>query len=241
MSSIQAVLFDLGGTLFDYKVVATSDLESHMELLHRAGIEADPADVKRAYKDTMRQVFKKYLQRPFYLYHDLFQDALKGMFESLGGQFRSEDYDHYRNVLMERYTQNLSLRGGVIETLSELKNRGLHLGLVSNIDNDQLGYLMEITKIGPYFDSLLSSEGARSCKPDSGIFHEALRRADCKPHQALFIGDTIAQDIAGANRVGLRSVLIWHRDDRDPPENSPRPHHTIRHIPEIIEVVDSYN
>jgi hypothetical protein len=35
----------------------------------------------------------------------------------------------------------------------------------------------------------------------------------------------------------MRSVLLWHRDDRDPPVEGPRPDHIIRRIPELLDMV----
>jgi putative hydrolase of the HAD superfamily len=108
--------------------------------------------------------------------------------------------------------------------------------MVSNIDEDQLRHLIELTDLGRYFDSLLSSEHAQSCKPAPAIFAEAIRRAGCRPAEALFVGDTLAADVAGANRAGLRSVLLWHRDDRDPGGET-KPRHVIRQIPEILDLL----
>jgi putative hydrolase of the HAD superfamily len=129
------------------------------------------------------------------------------------------------------------LRDGVIDTLHALRGRGLHIGMVSNIDEDQLAHLLAVAQVEPYFDAILSSERAQSCKPDPAIFKEALRCAGCEPEEALFVGDTMLQDVAGANRAGLRSVLLWHRDDRPPPDDGPRPCHVIRRIPELLEVL----
>jgi putative hydrolase of the HAD superfamily len=109
--------------------------------------------------------------------------------------------------------------------------------VVSNADQEQLDHFVELGQLGRYFDSLLCSEEAGSCKPDLAIFQEALRRAACPPEEALFVGDSLQQDIAGAGRVGLRSVLIWDRADRDPPADGPRPHHVIRRIPELLDIV----
>ena len=86
------------------------------------------------------------------------------------------------------------------------------------------------------FDSVLSSEAAGVCKPAAGIFREALRRARCAPHEAVFVGDSLFHDVAGANRLGLRSVLIWHSEDRDPPDVDPKPAHVIRRFDELLEV-----
>ena len=43
--------------------------------------------------------------------------------------------------------------------------------------------------------------------------------------------------LAGANRAGLRSVLLWHRSDREPPPDGERPRHVIRKIPDVLELV----
>ena len=79
--------------------------------------------------------------------------------------------------------------------------------------------------------------GTGSCKPDPVIFATALQRAGCPPAEALFVGDTLMQDIAGANRAGMRSVLLWHRADRQPPSTDSPPHHIIRRIPELLELL----
>jgi len=32
-------------------------------------------------------------------------------------------------------------------------------------------------------------------------------------------------------------VLLWHREDREPPTDPPRPRHVIRRIPELLDLV----
>src|SRR6202158_5301785 len=230
MATGEAVLFDFGGTLYDYATLEPAERESLVDLARSAGIDADPPTILRAHRDAMRRVFRDYLPRRFFLHRDLFRDAVVGMLEDLGAPADAEHLDRYRAAQWQRHARDFALREGVFETLAALRSRGLHLGIVSNIDDDQLAHLLEIAQITPYFDSILSSEQVQSCKPDLAIFTEAIRRAGCAPGQALFVGDTILQDIAGANRAGLRSVLLWHRDDREPPTTDPRPHHVIRRI-----------
>ncbi len=237
MSAIRAVLFDFGGTLYDYACLETAERESLLDLVQAAGIEAEPLAIARAYRDAMRAVFRAYLPRDYYLHRDLFRDAAAGMLEALGGRADEKALFGYRRRQWERHARDFRLREGVPETLRALRERGLHLGIVSNIDEDQLEHLGELAGLQEYFDSILSSEEAGSCKPDPGIFAEALRRAGCAPAEALFVGDTVRQDVAGANRAGMRSVLLWHRDDRPPPDLEPRPHHVIRHIPDILDLL----
>jgi 2-haloalkanoic acid dehalogenase type II len=231
--SMKAVLFDFGGTLYDYRMLAQGDLESLVMLARWSGVDATAAEIGRAHRDSMRRVFRDYLPRPFYFHRDLFRDAVKGMLGTFGAVPDDANLERYRMLQWQLHQRDFALRDGVVETLSELRERGLHVGIVSNIDEDQLRHLMELTGLERYFDSLLSSEQAQSCKPDAGIFAEAIRRAGCRPAEALFVGDTLSADVAGANQAGLRSVLLWHRDDREPPEE-PKPHYVIREIPDVL-------
>jgi 2-haloacid dehalogenase len=237
--SLKAVLFDLGGTLYDYNTGARANLESQMEALGWTGAAHDASEVLSAYKDTMRRVFQTYLPQPFYLHRDLFKDALVGLFEALDAPFDPKYYEPFRTTLMQRYKRDLHPREDAVETLRALKQRNLVLGIVSNIDDDQLDALTSMMDISPHFDFMISSESVRSCKPDPGIFQEALEAAGCRAEEALFVGDSIPQDIAGANQAGLQSVLLWHRDDSDPPEDGPQPRYRIRDLKEIIDIVDS--
>jgi 2-haloalkanoic acid dehalogenase type II len=212
--SARAVLFDFGGTLYDYRCFARAEAESLAELAR----------------------FEGYRAQPFYLHKDLFQDALRATLAAFGASAPAELLERYRRLQWEGHARDFALRPGVRETLAELRARGLHLGMVSNIDDDQLDHLLEVAGVRGEFDSVLSSERAGACKPEPAIFEQALRRAGCAPHQAVFVGDSLFHDVGGANRLGLRSVLIWHREDREPPSDGPTPAHVIRRFPELLEI-----
>jgi len=237
MATFRAVLFDFGGTLYDYATLEPGEREGLLELAQWAGVEAEPAAVLRAYRDAMRRVFRQYLPQRYYLHRDLFRDAAAGMLADLGARVDDENLERHRAAQWRRHAQLFCLRDGVIETLAALRRKNLHLGMVSNIDDDQLVHLLALAGLEAHFDSILSSERARSCKPDGGIFVEAMRRAGCQPEEALFVGDTITQDVAGANAAGLRSVLLWHRHDREPPDEPAKPHYVIRRIPELLDII----
>ena len=180
-SATRAVLFDFGGTLYDYACLATGDRECLLALAQWAGIDADEVAIRRAQRDAMRRVFHVYLPRRFYLHRDLFRDAAAGMLESFGVTPDAEHLERFRQMQWDRHRRDFVLRDGVIDTLQALRARGLHVGMVSNIDDDQLDHLIDVAGLRDYFDSLLSSEAAGACKPDPAIFSEALRRAGCAP------------------------------------------------------------
>jgi putative hydrolase of the HAD superfamily len=234
---IKAVLFDLGGTLYDYAILEPGNRESLMALAGWAGVKATPKEIVRANRNAMRRVFNAYLPRSFYLHRDLFRDTLIETLSEFGLELEEESFDRYRALLQRCHIRDLKLREGVPETLATLRARGIALGIVSNIDEDQLAYLTTAGGLPDCFDWMLSSEAAGSCKPDRGIFREALRRAGCVPDQVLFVGDTLRQDVAGANQAGMRSVLLWYRDDREPPGAEPEPRHVIRTIPAVMDLL----
>lgn len=237
MSTTRAVLFDFGGTLYDYATLAPGDAESILALAQWAGIDADLPAIRAAQRQAMRAVFRTYLPQRYYRHRDLFRDAAAGTLRALGVEPDPEHLERFRALQWALHHRDFELREGVIHTLEALRARGLHVGMVSNIDDDQLAHLLEVAGLRPYFDSLLSSEAAGACKPDPAIFEEALRRAGCDAAEALFVGDTLAQDIAGANAMGMRSVLIWHREDREPAHDTVRPTHVIRRIPELLDLL----
>jgi HAD superfamily hydrolase (TIGR01509 family) len=172
------------------------------------------------------------------LHRDLFRDVLLAMAKELGATFTEEQLIRYRDVQWQRRARDFVLREGVFETLAALRTRDCHLGIVSNIDDDQLEHMITLSGVDRHFDSILSSEQARSCKPDLAIFAEALKRAGCAPEETLFVGDSLQQDIPGANRMGMRSVLIWDRTDREPSLEETQPRHIIRRIPELLELIE---
>lgn len=234
--SVRAVLFDFGGTLYDYRCFARAEAESLGALARWAGVAAAPEAIARAHRDAMKRVFEKYRERPFYYHRDLFGDAAREMLASFGAAADDALLARYRRLQWDGHARDFALRPGVRETLGELRARGLHVGMVSNIDDDQLEHLLEIAGVRGDFDAVLSSERARSCKPAPQIFEQALASAGCAPGEAVFVGDSLFHDVGGANRLGLRSVLIWHRDDRDPPDEGPRPDHVIRRFSELLEI-----
>lgn len=231
---VRAVLFDFGGTLFDYAVLAPGQLESIVALGERLGLNASSRELVDARRRAGSRVFREYLERTYYLHQDFFADTLHATARELGIELSEADVEFYFAEQHRLRARDFRLRPGVIETLERLRAGGLHLGIVSNIDEADLQHLIDLGALRGHFDSLLSSEAARSCKPDARIFEIALERAGCAPGEALFVGDTLAQDVLGANRRGMRSVLLWHRDDRPPPADGPTPHHVVRSIPDLL-------
>ena len=91
--------------------------------------------------------------------------------------------------------------------LDELRKNGVRLVCVSNWDIS-LPEVLDRCGLGNAFDGIVTSAGSGVRKPDPAIFHAALDLAGCGADEALHIGDTVAEDIAGAGAAGIRALHL---------------------------------
>ncbi len=96
--------------------------------------------------------------------------------------------------------------------LQRLRDRGQRLVAVSNWDCS-LSSVLERCGLGEMLDGAVSSAVAGARKPDPAIFAPALQLAGCGPEEALHVGDTPGEDVAGARAAGIRSLLIDRAGD----------------------------
>jgi len=108
----------------------------------------------------------------------------------------------------------LKPRPGALETLAELRRRGYLLGLVT-VCSEDVEELWEETPFAGIFDATVFSCSARLRKPDPRIYQLACEQLGIQPGDAIFVGDGANDELAGAERVGMRAVLI-HREGEDP-------------------------
>jgi putative hydrolase of the HAD superfamily len=74
-------------------------------------------------------------------------------------------------------------------------------------------------------------------KPHPAIFLEAVRRLDATPAMALFVGDSLGDDVNGARAAGIDSAWInWSAAPL--PADGPQPTYTIRALTELRRVLD---
>jgi putative hydrolase of the HAD superfamily len=100
----------------------------------------------------------------------------------------------------------------VVPALSRLRERGLKLVAVSNWDCS-LPRVLQRCGVDGLLDGTVTSAEAGSRKPDPRIFVAALELAGCEASEALHVGDTAEEDVAGARAAGIRPLLIDREGD----------------------------
>lgn len=94
-------------------------------------------------------------------------------------------------------------------TLDELRSRGYPLGLLTNRGNvTRFQELLDMMDLRRHFDVALASGDVGEPKPHPAIFVAALERTGATAGRCIYVGDNYWADVVGAERAGLRPILI---------------------------------
>jgi putative hydrolase of the HAD superfamily len=127
--------------------------------------------------------------------------------------------------------QGLVPVAGAAETIFELRERGLRIGLIT-VCTDDVPALWPETAFHGLFDAEVFSCSVGLRKPDPRIYLLACEQLRVEPEEALFVGDGANDELAGAERVGMTAVLLERPDEEQ--EWAGR---RIRSLPDLLSFV----
>jgi len=110
--------------------------------------------------------------------------------------------------------------------MKALKQRGLILGLISNL-------IIGEVHLESYLDFIVTAQEVGADKPEPPIFMAALERAGVKASQAVYVGDQYETDVVGARGVGIKPILIDRYDLMPEASDCPR----IHSLSEVVEYI----
>jgi putative hydrolase of the HAD superfamily len=87
------------------------------------------------------------------------------------------------------------------QTLAALRAAGRKLGLVTNGSVRMQTSKLQCLALSSAFDAIIISDAEGVPKPDPKIFHRALARLGVDPARAVFVGDHPDVDVAGARAL----------------------------------------
>ena len=195
-TDIQAVVFDLDGTLLD----------------RRRSFEAFVRDQWRRFISRVGNVDEEqYIQTLIQLDRDGYAPR-QTLFSDLAAKF-----DLPRDLAVTLLTDYRAgfpsacvLFSDVIDTLATLRASGLKLGLITNGSARMQSRKLDALALAKMFDAIAISETEGCSKPDPRIFHRVLDRLGTAPAHSVFVGDHPAVDVAGSRGAGM--FAIWRRD-----------------------------
>ncbi len=245
INPIQAVLFDMGGTLENVysndtirreatrglrELLTERDLDPGLDL---PDLQATVISGMRAYKEWRKKseaelppdrVWTEYI----FPNHGLAKERLMAAAEDI-------------TFFYETHYQTRSLRPEASSTLESLRKKGFRLAIISNIISLQLvpRQLVEYN-IAHYFEPVVTSSGLGWRKPNLRIFHETTRLMNLPPAACAYVGDTISRDVIGAQRAGYGftiQIKSFLTDKADRGMDSATPDAVINDLMQIVNLV----
>lgn len=101
---------------------------------------------------------------------------------------------------------------GAVETIQRLAETTLHVGVISDVDDDEGKRMLEQFGAWSSFDSYTSSEAVGYKKPDRRMFETALEKAGVEGLEAVMIGDRYANDMEGADALEMTTISFGAED-----------------------------
>jgi putative hydrolase of the HAD superfamily len=193
---MQAVLFDLDGTLLDRRDTFRRHLLLQVQRLSNlfGPIDASHIDRMLAIDDNGRSPRDEFYQQV---------ESELSLQPGASSQLLVDFEAHFPETCVG--LPNLHV------TLERLQEAGLKLGLITNGRALIQGRKIDGLDIRRFLDVVVISEVAGVRKPDPRIFATALTQLGVDPANAAYVGDDPEVDVIGAKRSGL--LAVWKRDD----------------------------
>lgn len=187
---IQAVIFDLDGTLANFNLDYKALRAEVRNYLMRIGVPASVLKVNESIFEMLKKA-------------EIFMKNKKKTNEAFE-QVRSQTL-----AIAEKYeiesASTTSLLPGAVETLKELKRMNLKLGLCTSNSEKAANYILQRFKIDEYFSIMVPRNRVKNVKPNTEQFEMALKNLGVEPQAALIVGDSIA-DMQSAKE--LKAIAV---------------------------------
>lgn len=206
-NGIKHVFFDLDHTLWDFDKNSGLTFKKIFELNN---INIELGTFLKVYEPINLKYWKLYreerVSKP-----DLRYGRLKEVFDTLGVSVKDDMINHLSEAYIDYLTTFNHLFEGAIEILEYLQYK-YHLHIITNGFEEVQERKMQNSKIRSYFKTVTNSEMVGVKKPNPKIFNYALNSAEANPNESIMIGDSLEADIAGAQKVGMRTIHFDYKD-----------------------------
>lgn len=203
----KAVLFDCVGTLFWVKANPRLQLRLLYEALREAGYVSPYRDFFKAYEKAYSKYFKVRMEELREVSNNVWTaEALR----LLGYQADPLDRGIIRAVeaYFEPYIGTVEPVGCLPSLLEGLKG-SFRIGVVTNFTYaPAMRRILSRIKVLSLLDVVVISQEVGWRKPHPKIFDAALKGLNVQAEEALFVGDDPYDDVTGAGRVGMKTVLV---------------------------------
>jgi HAD superfamily hydrolase (TIGR01549 family) len=204
---IEAVLFDWSDTLVRFTWDDDLLTAGHQRALAAIGRNDDLA----AFTERYRRVV---------LAEATPGDDYGELLRTLLGSLTDDQVDSFVDAEHETWQEALQVLASAPALLAALRSRGVKTGLVANSWPEPARLLRRDTErlgLAGLLDVQVYSSEVGVRKPAPEIFVRALDELGVDPHAAMYVGDRLETDVAGAANLGMTTVqALWFTADDTP-------------------------
>jgi len=159
------------------------------------------------------------------------KDRLYRLFKSQENTLNWTDLDYWSThlgldiPLLKRDVDHLiAVHPFVVEFLLFLRHQGKDIHLVTNAHSKTLSMKMRSTRLGPYFDGIISAHDLGLPKEDPAFWGKLQKKIPFDPQRTL-LGEDSETNLSTAAMFGIRYLIhVSHSSSREPAKDSPRFH-----------------
>ncbi|MQA01404.1 MAG: HAD-IA family hydrolase [Streptosporangiales bacterium] len=229
--TVRAVIFDWGGTLTPYHQL------DYVEVWRQVARTLDPAradDLTAALLGAEEELWRRARE-----------EQRSGHMAEVCAAAGIPLDDAYRSAFFQAWEAHTYTDPDADALLRELRARDIVVGLLSNTTwpRDWLDGVLARDGVLGHFDATVYSCELDCVKPHPEAFRHAMERVGVQtPASAVYVGDRAYDDVYGAQRAGMRTVLVPHSDipaaERwgEPAE----PDATVQCLADLLPLVDEW-
>ncbi len=206
MPKVEALLFDLYGTLVD---ISTNEDKNEIydfisNYLSYYDVNIDSGRLRSIFEsEKALNGASRHEKYPEVNLVDVFENILRR--EGLNNSFLKKSCCKLFRVLSR---ERLELFPDCIPVLKEMDKNGYPLALVSNAQKIFTSNEIRTLGLSQFFRIKIFSSQYGFVKPDHRLFLIACGLLDVSPQNAIYIGDNPYHDVKGARKIGMTSVLV---------------------------------
>jgi len=187
LTNIDAIIFDIDGTLVDSMHVWTNIDDIFLEKYHLEEPENFHEGMEgKSYSETAQYFLDLFPELP---------------------HTKQELEDEWHEMAFEIYTKELQLKKGAYDFILEMHQKGIKLGIATSNSRDLAEGLLKNTDVWQYLNSVWTSDEAKVGKPAPDVYLKVAESLGVKPERCLVFEDVPNGILAGKN-AGMKVCAV---------------------------------
>ncbi|UCG36566.1 MAG: HAD family hydrolase [Candidatus Bathyarchaeota archaeon] len=223
--NVEAVIFDLDGTLAEFNLDYKTVRAEVMELMRNHGLPDSIFSMRESIHETLKKA-EIYMRNNGRIDEELL--AIRKRALSIASQHEM------------KAARETSLLPGVLETVKTLNGMGLKLGIFTINGMRSTNFILDNLGLHQFFDAIVTREDVQEVKPDPSHLAKALKTLNTDPERTIVVGDSIT-DMKSAKSLGVTAVGVATSEGTKRKLNTAGATETIKSVADLPALIKELN